>query len=73
MCIRDRFGADALVHLRTEQRKHGDKMSARSKGNDGTLKYFGPDELNCRGSSSKGAIRGISGSYCVGWSLRGVE
>ena len=50
------FGADALVHLRTEQRKHGDKMSARSKGNDGTLKYFGPDELNCRGSSSKGAI-----------------
>ena len=50
------FGADASVHLRVEQREHGDKMSPRSKGGDGTLRYLGPDQLNCRGTSSRGAI-----------------
>ena len=50
------FGSDARVYLRPEQRAHGDKMSARCAGGNGRLRYFGPDCMNCQGTTSKGAI-----------------
>ena len=50
------FGSDASVHLRVEQREGGDKMGARSKGGGGRYRYFGPDCMGSRGTSSKGAI-----------------
>jgi len=50
------FGAEAHVYLRPSQREKGDKMGARSKGGGGRYRYFGPDRLGSRGTSSKGSI-----------------
>ena len=50
------FGSEVHVHLRQEQREGGDKLGARSRGGNGRLRYFGPDCIGSRGTSSKGAI-----------------